>query len=184
MIKVVPSNSLPRSRKGGVRCVTRGSSLDPSLTTSCFSRRRAVEEQYKNEIEAMYASVNIDDVFAGVLQSAPSDKPAVDLKTPSGLPKLAHEQPYITFNPRSDPTWKVGQLDKFVDRLQNHFDLLPRDPYAEPGNCRYRRYSRLVVLPWETPMKVHWSPSHVTADMQEITFYNQGKKARSSPIIG
>ncbi|KZP27573.1 acetyl-CoA synthetase-like protein [Athelia psychrophila] len=49
MIKVVPANSLTRSRKGGVR-------------------RRAVEEQFKEEIEAMYASVNVDDVFAGVYQ--------------------------------------------------------------------------------------------------------------------
>ncbi|KZP27584.1 acetyl-CoA synthetase-like protein [Athelia psychrophila] len=51
MIKVVPANSLIRSRKGGVR-------------------RRAVEEKFKEEIEAMYASVSVDDVFAGVYQGS------------------------------------------------------------------------------------------------------------------
>ncbi|KZP19040.1 acetyl-CoA synthetase-like protein [Athelia psychrophila] len=66
MIKVVPANSLPRSRKGAVR-------------------RRAVEEQYKEEIEAMYALVNVDDVFAGVAQAAPSDKPAADTNIRSRL---------------------------------------------------------------------------------------------------
>jgi hypothetical protein len=53
MISVAPHMTLPRNRKGNVR-------------------RRSVEEQFRAEIDAMYASVSTDEVYAGVVHPVSS----------------------------------------------------------------------------------------------------------------
>ncbi|KAI0667970.1 2OG-Fe dioxygenase-domain-containing protein [Trametes maxima] len=83
-------------------------------------------------------------------------------------------QPFIRFNPSSDPAFADQQTtSKFVASLQAHFDTLPSDPHAPVSAGRFRQYSRAVVLPFEDKPRVYWSPGHVK-DGQDITYYNQG----------
>lgn len=122
----------------------------------------------------MYASVSADEYYAGVVNSIPTQVSfPVEQFAPVVFPSLRSE-PYIRFNLGSDPSWKPEQLSKFVANLQNHFETLPRDPYAELSNNRFRQYSRAIVLPWMEPLEVHWLPGHIK-DGEEISYYNQGK---------
>ncbi|KZP29126.1 hypothetical protein FIBSPDRAFT_947128 [Athelia psychrophila] len=54
-----------------------------------MSSPEAVSWSGFSTLQATTQMVNVDDVFAGVLQAAPSDKPTAVMNAPSGLPKLA-----------------------------------------------------------------------------------------------
>ena len=78
MIKVVPVKSLPRTAaKGNIRYVFPYPPPSSRRPTACQSRRRAVEQEYGSDLEAMYASIPVEEVFAGVLSAQESETPGV-----------------------------------------------------------------------------------------------------------
>jgi hypothetical protein len=69
MIKVVPAKTLPRTAAKGNLNIRYAL---PALHR--FIRRRAVEQEFAKDLEAMYASIPVEEVFASVLD-VPTSEP-------------------------------------------------------------------------------------------------------------
>jgi hypothetical protein len=75
MIKIVPAKALPRTAvKGNIRCVAQAPYRPRlSLTSSPRLRRRAVEHDFARDLEAMYASLPQEEIYASVLSPCISE---------------------------------------------------------------------------------------------------------------
>jgi hypothetical protein len=67
---------------------------------------------------------------------------------------------------------QVPEGAKEIERLRQDFRDLPLDAHHD-GGCRYRRYSRAIILPWSG--HIEWVPPIVDGDDgQEVVEYFQG----------
>jgi hypothetical protein len=65
---------------------------------------------------------------------------------------------------------KIYEHQKFITAA---FKNLPRDPYVKESDGRFKTYSRLCILPFEHPLKIHIMPPHIIDGVEKYS-YNQG----------
>ncbi|KAI9088779.1 2OG-Fe dioxygenase-domain-containing protein [Phlyctochytrium arcticum] len=81
---------------------------------------------------------------------------------------------HIRFNPRQNLGLSEDQVEQDLQQLRWEFANLSTDIWVPSDWSRFRGYSRAVVLPWESPLRVRYLPPYLDSNGNEQVPYNQG----------